>query len=184
MYRTTWIITVSAIPFSYTESHVPHDNANKLFSYMSKVSNIVFISITTLPVKALFSKLCTFLLTRSGCGCGADPGRWPLTAAARGCTFLLWRIRPRDGRGSTRAHLQQRIEFYQFSFKCFNSLILEYKETITEQYTWSESLPKHLYSIVLTFLYNWHYFTVKKIMQFANHTLVQILNSEIIKSDM
>ena len=95
MYRTTWIITVSAIPFSYTESHVPHDNANKLFSYMSKVSNIVFISITitTLPVKALFSKLCTFLHTRSSCSCGADPGRWPLMAAARGCTFPLWRIR-------------------------------------------------------------------------------------------
>ena len=35
---TTWIISVSAILFSYTESHAPHNNANKLFPVLSKVT--------------------------------------------------------------------------------------------------------------------------------------------------
>ena len=37
-YRTTWILHVSDILFSYPESHVPHNNANKSLSYLSKVA--------------------------------------------------------------------------------------------------------------------------------------------------
>ena len=37
-YGTTWIINISAIPFSYTESHVLQNNANKSFPVLSKVA--------------------------------------------------------------------------------------------------------------------------------------------------
>ena len=63
-HRTTWIMNVSAILVSYTESHVPRDNANKLFSYLSKVPRFVLISITTLPAEALFNNLLRYLILR------------------------------------------------------------------------------------------------------------------------
>ena len=51
-------------PVFLTESHVPHNNANRLhiFPYLSKVTLFVFISITTLPVEALFNRLLKYLI--------------------------------------------------------------------------------------------------------------------------
>ena len=66
--------------------------------------------------------LSTFPLARNGCG--TDPRRRSLTAAAHGCTFPLRRIRCGTVADPP---AQQRMEFYQFSFKCFNSQILVYK---------------------------------------------------------
>ena len=62
-YGTTWILTVSAIPFSYTEIHVLQNNANKWFPVLSKVTT-AYTNIESLLVETLFNKLLKcFILT-------------------------------------------------------------------------------------------------------------------------
>ena len=71
-YGTTWIIDVSAIPFSYTESHVLQNNAKLPFAC---------INIATLLVETLFNKLlkCLILTFREI----PKPGDWYLKLSNR-----------------------------------------------------------------------------------------------------
>ena len=50
---------------------------------------------------------------------------------------------PRERRGSAVARLQQKMEFYPYSFKWFKPCL--HLSTITEQYTWNECLTYKIY---------------------------------------
>ena len=60
-YGTKLVINVSAILCFYTESHVPQNNANKLFPVLRKVA-ICYNKIGTLPVETLLNKLLRCLI--------------------------------------------------------------------------------------------------------------------------
>ena len=69
------------------------------------------------------------------------------TATADGCRLRLYvsttADSPRERRGSAVARLQQKMEFYPFSFKWFKPRL--HLSTITEQYTWNECLTYKIY---------------------------------------
>ena len=79
-YGTMWIINVSAIPFSYIDSHVLQNNSNKLFPVLRKVTTCC-INIVTLLVETLFNKLlkCLILTFREL----PKPGDWYLKISNR-----------------------------------------------------------------------------------------------------
>ena len=69
------------------------------------------------------------------------------TATADGCRPRLYvsttADSPRERRGSAVTRLQQKIEFYPFSFKWFKPCLN--LSTITEQYKWNECLTYKIY---------------------------------------
>ena len=70
-YRTTRIINASALVFSYTESHVPHNNANKSFSYVNKVPMLFSPSLPLCQLR-LHSMSCLILRFHEM----SKPGEW------------------------------------------------------------------------------------------------------------
>ena len=98
----------------------------------------------------------TFPLARNGCG--TDPGRRPLTAAARGYRFPLWRIH--CGTVADPSWLSREWNFTNLVSNVFTHRYFYISSNYRTIYMKWASLLKH----------NWYYFTVTVQLNSCAHT--------------